>query len=221
MIAFTLVGKAQYFVEGSVGFDNSENKIDGDVLGETSNLGISLSPEAGYWLNDNIALGTRLTLAQVNNKSFRMDMVPSESKQETDYKVSRWRFSAFGRYKLWSIENFSLLVDGSIFYEEKYEKSMHKTSNYYGESSIFDFKIGFDLLPAITYDLNEKLSIKIVCSFLSMEAFHENGNEKSTSEHYTDGGFSRISTSKSKANRIVFNSQGSLGSIRIGIIYNF
>ena len=159
LATINVAANAQFFVEGSIGFENFDVKTDrtGNSLTETSRTSstIIFSPQAGYWLNDNIALGARLTLYQSEAKDKEVrDLQPIG---DTNVKHSRWRLSAFGRYKLWGTEKFSLLLDGSLFYEENSERYTNKRVDSFQKSSTYDSKIGIGLFPAVTYDINERL----------------------------------------------------------------
>ena len=205
LAAATVAGNAQYFVEGGFGVDFSGNKESIDVSpSETSRFSINFLPQVGYRLNDKIAVGIQGILSQNNFK--RTGSVLKD-------KTSHWQISAFGRYKLWGTEKFSLLLDGSIYYREIKINRITLA----GEQSDSYSRIGIDLVPAAIYNLTEKFSLITRFIFLNMELYSENGKHKGT----VDG----ISVNnKSSAYSFVFSGSTlltSLGNINIGFIYNF
>ena len=202
LVATISAGNAQFFVEGNVGVHYSVSNTNTDIATanvELSKSSINFSPQAGYWLNDNIAVGTRVTFSQDNSKNTTGSIVSED-------KRSNWRISAFSRYKLWGTEKICLLLDGSIYYE----KNSHSTSRFSSSGS----QIGILVFPAVSYNLNEKFSIITGCNFLSMELYSVNGKSDNT-----DG-----SNSKTKIHLFDFGANStlfSLTNIKLGFIYNF
>ena len=215
-----VVGNAQFFVEGSIGVRYDSEELDGRVFSETTSSSVSFLPQVGYWLNDNIAIGLRVTLSKENTK--RKTINPNSPESNLDATTSRWRVSAFSRYKLWGTEKFSLLFDGSLYYERRNEIASIKRETSVVNSLNPVSRVGIHVFPAISYDLSERFSIIATSHFLSMEYYSENGKTENT---YTDNGSTRTSTSKERTKRFVFGTSStifnSLGSIRIGFIYNF
>ena len=164
-----------------------------------------------------------MTIAQGKTKEKTISPSNPQQDGDSDAKTSRWRVAAFSRYKLWGTDKFSLLVDGSFYYEESSEIYTFKGMSRVIKNSKNDIKIGINMFPAVTYDLNEKLSIKVISSFLSMEVYSVFGKSEYTYDTIiVDGGeYHESLNTKDRANRISFNTAGSLGNIQIGIIYNF
>ena len=217
LVATITAGNAQFFVEGSVGVDCSENGIDNSNLYETSSFSISISPQVGYWLNDKVAIGTRVTLSKYDSKYKLTNPSNPEYNRNSDTKTSRWQFSAFSRYKLWGTGKISLLLDGSIYYEGSRE-----ITNYEGETSVTKnstsgSRFGCYVFPAVSYDLNKKFSIIAKCNFFSLNFYSENKKLKNTSDGYTTNNKSRDYHFNSGTSSNIL----SLGNINIGFIYNF
>jgi long-subunit fatty acid transport protein len=210
MLATTgVAGNAQFFVGGSVGisYTDTDTDTENDADRESSVFSIDLSPQLGYWLNDNLAVGTSVTFSKAKDKVSNTDF-------NLDSKHSRWRISAFSRYKLWKTGKFSLLLDGSLYYE----KDNHVSSSELAKSSNHSSKISIYVFPAITYDLNEKFSIMAVCDFLSMDLYSVNGKNESTNTEGTIRHKTRTGHFNFGAQSSIFSS---LTNVNIGFIYNF
>jgi hypothetical protein len=198
---------AQFFVEGSVGINYTDTENDADK--GASAFIIGLSPRVGYWLNDNIAVGTSVTFSKDKSSSTNYNL---------DSKHSRWRISAFSRYRLWKTGKFSLLLDGSLYYEKDNHVSSWGLETSFTKTSEHSSKIGIYVFPAITYDLNEKFSITAVCDFLSMDLYSVNGKSESTNTEGTVRDKIRTGHFNFGAQSGIFNS---LANVNIGFIYNF
>ena len=206
LVASIAIANAQFFVQGNMGLSYDDNVY---VTGNApcTQLSINVSPQAGYWLNDNIAVGARVSFSNTVVKNSIIDMDdPSYTK---DTRNPSWKFSVFARYKLWEWKKFSLLIDGSIStgtvsVKEKTE-SIWKTTNTWST-------MGIDIAPAFSYELTEKFSIITRCNFLSLGFYSQTIKIEGTDI-------------KTRHNRFDFNTQSTifsdLGNINIGFIYNF
>jgi len=208
MILATIVAaNAQFFVEGIVGVSHYKHGYVGSS--PFSTFSISISPKTGYWLNDKIAVGTEVSFSNSVSKNNTFD---PDSQEPTIREIRRpgFEFSVFGRYKMWGTEKLSFIVDGSIMvgigsYKEKIGSSLMKT---YASSSL----IGINVQPAITYDLTDKFSIVARSDFLNLGFVSETTKAKETDAKETFNRFDFLIRS---------NIFSSLGSIKIGFMYNF
>ncbi|MDR1153782.1 MAG: hypothetical protein LBL04_03650 [Bacteroidales bacterium] len=217
LAAATTAGNAQFFVEGSVhvSYSGSESEYhrptDALLLSSSSSSSIGISPQAGYWLNDGIAVGVKVNLIRRTSKFTGPDPIDPEQEIERNYSTPEWRFSVFGRYKLWGTEKLSLLVDGSIGIGGNYTKDISGSSGKVEARSM----IRINVFPMVSYDLTEKLSIIAACDFLSLSFTSETVKNLSTDNR-----------SVSKASKVFgFNTRStifsSLTNMSIGFIYNF
>jgi len=205
LAAAITAANAQFFVEGSVGVSHHSDKLSSGAEDPLSRSWFSVSPQVGYWLNDDIAVGTRVSFDGSIAKNALDD--PNNPGQTIDRWMPRWEFSVFCRYKLWGTEKFSLLVDGSISagtVSVKYRTTRETVSR--------TRSIGFSVHPAITYELTDRFSIIANLDFLRLGFISQ-----TTEEMKTD--------IKLRQTRFNFSTQsaifGRIGDIRIGFIYNF
>ncbi len=203
----SLAGNAQFFIEGNIGVTyNSDYRYD-TSQSNPANFSFDISPQVGYWLNDHIAVGTTVSLRQRILKDIVID--PDNPDQKIEQRFPGWEFAVFGRYKLWGKENFSLLVESSIFIDGSSvkEKNGSNTKKIQSESTF-----GLSVYPLISYDLTDKFSIITTCSFLSLDLSSHSIKDEDTG-------------TKNRYNHFGFNAQStvfeSLANIQIGFIYNF
>ncbi len=113
---------AQIYVGGGLNFSDKYNG------GEA---GIKLSPEVGYVLNENLAIGGVLDFEVADFGAFdefNLDIAP------------------YARYTFYKAGNFSIFADGSVDF------------NYNGGASEFTWK-GVFVKPGVSYAINEKFSL--------------------------------------------------------------
>lgn len=109
LLAFSLASQAQtskgnFLLGGSVTFNSAKEKVTFEGSSETSQATTTLgfTPNAGYFIMDNLAVGGSLTLLSVNEK-------------ESDSKTSTFLFAPFVRYYFLSLgENVKFMGQGSF-----------------------------------------------------------------------------------------------------------
>ena len=206
----TMVANAQYFIEGSVGVRHDDNSYYSVNHHSSPDFFLfNVLPQVGYCLNDNIAVGTKLSFTYGMRKDMIID--PDDSNQEIERKTKtpEWRFAIFGRYKLWGTGKLSLLIEtpvgvgGSI----RKEQTGTITKKTHSESIVF-----INTFPAIIYDLTDKFSLITAFNFLSLDlSFYSMKLEDTGTKH--KGSYFNFNTQST-----IFNS---LSGIKIGFIYNF
>ena len=202
IIAATVVGNAQFFVEGDLGVSFLKHSYEFDnVQNPSSTLSIDVSPQVGYWMNDKVAVGARVSFTTRHNKSLTTNA--DEQRIEVKNWTPGWSVSVLGRYKFWGSEKFSVLAESYV--EIGGNISKERIGSVTKEVNSMSF-IGIHVVPIATYDLSEKFSVKAMCDFLNLgydffRVKYEN-NHKATNSHF---GFGLQSST----------------SVRIGFIYNF
>ena len=203
LLVTTVVSNAQFFVDGDldVTFEKYSFECE-NVKTPLSHFTIIVSPQVGYWMNDKVAVGARVSFITRHQKAM------TTNTEEQRIEIKTWTpgcgFSVFGRYKLWSTEKLSILAESSIGIGGNLTKEkIGSTTEKLNSTS----SIAIHLVPMITYDLSEKFSVKAICDFLDLgydfiRTKYESNNRKST--------FSRLG----------FGLQSST-YVRIGFIYNF
>ena len=96
--------KGNFLLGGSVSFNSAKEKVTLEGTSETSKptTTLAFTPNAGYFIMDNLAVGGSLTLLSVNEK-------------ESETKTSTFLFAPFVRYYFLSLgENVKFLGQGSF-----------------------------------------------------------------------------------------------------------
>ncbi|MCP1995625.1 outer membrane beta-barrel protein [Flavobacterium sp. HSC-61S13] len=128
--------KGDVFLSGSIGFGS--NKFVGDNYKQNS---FSFAPQAGYFVNDNIAVGLRLGVA--NSKV-------TANEGDKAFKVNELAIGAFGRYYFTPSSKFSLF--GQLAAD--YASVDYKSNDY----KVNAFSV--ELAPGVSYFLNSNFALE-------------------------------------------------------------
>ena len=168
MMAATFSGSAQVFVGGGLGISFSDgNSSWGSTENSGSGFGFNISPQVGYFMKNDLAIGINGYLGNGWSNSKTTD--PDDPTNEREYKYFRssWGVNAFGRCKLMGlgIENLSLLVEGSIGVQGSNDKNTENgiTTKYPG-TTVY----GVNARPVLSYKLSDKLDVLAYCDFLTI-----------------------------------------------------
>jgi len=205
LTAITSFSNAQFFVEGSVGAGyNSGQSMFWDVFETPSNFFFNVSPLAGYHLTDKIAVGAKVSLVRIKQKTMELDQDTGD-KVPLERRAPEWGCAVFVRYQLLGSKKIAFLVESSAYISEIKIIDNSTLSSVYQD-------VGVRMLPFVTYDLSDKWSIKITGDFLRLDYSSRTSTDKDT-------GFDV------KLNRFGFTGQSTLFNrvpdIRIGFIYHF
>ena len=198
-------GYAQYFIDGNIGVSQNKGKSSSEYSNNfSSTFSIHVSPKVGYWLNDDFAVGV-MALYYIYFHKYTYSYIDNpEQDSDRKYRTPEWRFSVFGRYKLWEKEKFSLLIESSIGYGKNfYKETILSSTTNKRSTSIF----AIDVFPLVEYNFTEKFSLNAKCDFLRLSFNSQNTKYENSGE-------------KSKQSSFGFNTQSST-SLMIGIMYKF
>lgn len=156
LVAAALIGisaNAQWFAGGSASVSFDSNTLSKDPLLEHSTFNLYIAPQIGYNVNDDLAIGATLSITPGFSKAkesiinpLTMSAEPSESKTNS----FRWSVNPYIRYRIWSLNKFSLCGQagfgiGTTKYGEDDEMSVFTADVY--------------VLPVITYSMNERFTL--------------------------------------------------------------
>ena len=184
-----VAGNAQLFVEVDLGvnFEKTYYEYFYDVQNPFSSLSINVSPQVGYWMNDKVVVGARVSFIAGYYKSLMLNL----DSQITEFIewTTGWKGSVFGRYKLCGSEKLSVLAESYLEVGENISKARMESFTWKISSTSL---IGIHVVPVITYDLSEKISIKAMCNFLDLgyectRTKNEYNNKKYTSSRFCFG----------------------------------
>ncbi len=129
LVAVTVTGNAQFFVEGEAGASfNGGEATDGGISKDIpSFFAFSVSPKMGYWLNDNIAVGAYASVGGTISKDLISD--PDNPEKEIEFECK------------------SPISFGTAKYEETGRKVTNNQFGFNTKSSVFnsltDINVGF------------------------------------------------------------------------------
>ena len=178
LIATTLSSNAQIFIGGGLGVDFNGGKYkQGYIsLDKPSEFAFVLSPRAGFYLNDDFAIGLEIDIINIDRK------IPKEFRSDYGYgydpylgynpyakdlkeNLFVWGISAFARYNLVKVNKFSLLLEGTLGIAEVQSKETEGLST---ENSDPASSFGMSIFPVLSYSLTNKFSIEASCDFLRL-----------------------------------------------------
>ena len=205
LIVTVFTVNAQVFVGGDLGLNFGDVKNSYSYCEDfTSEFGFRISPQVGYYLNDDLAIGVSGHIDK-NRSNLKIDFfLPVEGKDKT---VSEsWGVNVFGRYKLMGlgIENLSLWVEGSAGVSENSVKGLTTEGMQKKlEGTVYDINV----LPVLLYKLSDKIHVLAYCNFLTIGYSYQTQNNTELSV-------------KSKNHNFNFGFN-SFSNLSIGLIYKF
>ena len=207
LLVAILTVNAQVFVGGGLGLSFGDGKSSsGSSESSISSFGFSISPQVGYYLNDDFAIGVSGYLGNSWSNNKRVD--PNDPTYDREYKSSRvsWGVYVFGRYKLkgLGIENLSLLVEGSMGVQGSNDKhTENEITTKYPGTTVY----GINARPVLSYKLLGRLDVLAYCNFLTIGYSYQTQNSPDFN-----------SKSKYHNFNLGFNS---FSDLNIGFIYKF
>ncbi len=199
--------QAQLFVGGNIGFNSSGGKTEtpNNNYDLTKNFGIDFNPMAGYYLNEDMAVGVRLVTSV--DKSTTPPTFPNGD--ETKTSSSNLGFMPFIRYHFIRFNKFSVYGQGQIgvtFGSQKTNIGNNETANT--KSTNF----GISLNPGISFDVSDNFSLETSINAFGLGySVTTNNNETTSVKTTTSNGYFGVNMDNIKT----------LGSISVGAIYRF
>ena len=209
LVSTSVVGHAQFFIEGNLGVSSNFNKgTTGDNEESRSALIFGASPKVGYWLNDRMAVGVSVSYNRYNQTDRYMNL--EQEKQWHKLFQSQYGFSVFGRYQLFCIKKLNVLAESSLGITRSVVKAKQTSIAVYGSSS--STLLDISVYPVISYDLTDNFSILTICDFARL------GFNTGVSKHESTGIKNTGSNFSFNANSNILNS---LANARVGFTYKF
>ena len=173
LIATVSMSKAQVFIGGGVGFDYNGGtfKFGGNSLDKPSETAFIFFPKAGFYLNNNFAIGLEVDIISLSRKT------PKEFRygdygygyygyfEDLKENLFAWGISAFARYDLVEVGKFSLLLECPFgIVKSKTKETQGSITRDVNPTLAF----GIAVLPVLSYDLTDKFSIEASCDFIRL-----------------------------------------------------
>lgn len=197
---------AQIYVGGtfSLNTNNNENKLANTSV-KTSN--IRFAPMAGYYLNEDLSVGARLTLRTANSSV-------------TNTKTFGFGLQPFARYTLLTVGQFKFLAEGGLNFSSVSDKTINTGVGYTKDT---DTTFGIYAEPVVTYALTEKINLEAA---LNVARLAFNSTASKTINHIdnpagdTTMADDAVSTFSLGANSTDIVG-GGIGGLTIGFTYSF
>lgn len=155
IIMFLLVSAgsvhAQYFAGGNFNFSSTGGTI---KSGNTSTdkesaTSFNLSPQAGYFISENFAVGLGI--------GFNASREKTPGDPEVINKSAGFSIQPFARYYVLRMNKFSLFGEGQLGFSSSSSKVESGSTTTDGPTTN---TIGFSVFPGVSYDLNEKIALE-------------------------------------------------------------
>ena len=143
---------AQVFVGGGLGiYSSSISTTTGSITNNgPSTLDYNFSPEVGFFIQDNLALGLRLSIFNQTTKTN-----VNQNRDDT-HVTNSWSIAPFIRYYLAKSGNFSFFGEGALGIGGATSKNTSGSTTEEGPTTTI---VSIGVSPGISYDLSEKVSL--------------------------------------------------------------
>lgn len=184
----SISANAQWYVGGTLGLNVDGNKTTSAVsTSNSTDFKFNLAPEVGYYLSDKLAVGGFLNINTGFNNS------KNEAIEDTEDGLTRfgWSIEPYVKYKFWGIGKFGIWGQAGVWIGTSTTKVKAAA-----DSSVPTVNYGIEVLPVLTYDLNEHFTLDayIDCVSLSYNGSCHNDKKndiKSTSNSFGLGAATR------------------------------
>lgn len=204
--AISFSADAQVFVGGSagLGFNGGKTTVNGNSSDNKSSFALSIAPNVGYYFADNFLAGARVGIAY--DKTTTPGVI-------SDTKVSSctWALQPYARYRFGEWRSFGLWSEVNAGIGRQTGKT--EVGNISTDSNpVLGWAI--NVLPVLTYTVNEHLTLETSLSFLTLgyEGSYTKDNDKTY--ELTESTFAFGADSSD-----VFG--GAVGQIKVGFTYRF
>ena len=201
------LANAQLFVGGGVGVDFTGGKISGGstTIKVPSALSLEIMPKVGYFLSDDLAIGAQFGFG-ISSTTITKDHPLYDNKEELKITETSWLVGAFARYRLAGTGDLSLFAEAGLDYAGLGGKAKSGSVTVEDDPTNI-FRIG--VLPVLSYNLSEKLSIEVSSDFLrfgfvSVTDYKNKGKESEVKATLTNFGLGLNSGSDMFTIGIVF-----------------
>lgn len=204
MMAFATMANAQLYVGGSLGINNNNSKeIDnGKTELNPSSTSIGISPEVGFFLSDNFAVGAYInTNFTFNNNRDTATVVKTNT--------TSWGITPYARWYAIQSDKFGVFLEGQLFFMHQGGKT--KAGGVTADAPKTN-SFGLQIVPGLSYNLTDNLQLQMRLDVLGANFTH-------TTTTSPDGKHKDISNDCG----LNFNSRNALrlATVQVGFIYKF
>ena len=198
VLATSMMTYSQFFVGGTLGFGTSGGSIETNdtETDKSSSLNLSLEPQAGFFISEDVSLGAYLSLgfSHFNN----------HGDPETIHTSTSFGISPFIRYYAIRINKFSIYGQARII------ASISNSKDQTGDVSVdgpANTTLGLSVYPGMAYDISDKIQLMAGINVFSLSLTHNIEKDGDIRDKTTSFGFG------ANLNNIVTSGQISVGAI--------
>jgi hypothetical protein len=154
-----VTGKAQLFVGGNLSFSSQGGSYEVGSTSTDKNKTTSFGfyPKAGYFLNDQFAVGAQLVLALSSSKTPGTPEVINSS--------NTIGLTPFVRYYVLQMDKFSIFGQGYLGLSLRSQKTKNGGTTTKGPKTT---TISLGVYPGVAYDISDNLSLEIQINALNL-----------------------------------------------------
>ncbi len=150
--------KGKFLIGGQLNLTGT-NSSNSSTNSTSNTLGFQISPNAGYFVANNFAIGIRAnfgTIINNNNQPAGFNSIYRNNNNSLNYGIG-----LFSRYYVKVVNNFSFFIDGHLFYNHTFQKTESRDGNGYGYNySYHTNTAGVNIAPGFVYFVTPKLGIE-------------------------------------------------------------
>lgn len=204
MLAMGPLAKAQLYVGGSLGVNgnNSKEVDNGKTELNPSSTTIGFSPEVGFFLSDNFAVGLYL------NSSFTF-WNDRDSANPLKTNTTTWGIAPYARWYAIQSDKFGLFLEGQLFFLHNGGKS---TAGGVSTEAPKTNAFGLQIVPGLSYNLTDNLQLQMRLDVLGAHFTHSTTTSPVTKVKDVSNDYG-----------LNFNSHNALrlATVQVGFIYKF
>ena len=199
------VSAQQLFVGGGIGVSSLGGKwTDGTTtVSDPSVFSFQLSPKVGYYVSDDLAIGVSFGFGTASTT-----IPKTQTSDEIKISATSWMIGAFGRYRLAGTGDLSLWAEAGLGYGGISGKRKEGATTIETDPTNV-FSIG--ILPVLSYDLSDKLSIEVSSNFLRL-------GFESVTEYYKKG---TSDEEKETSTNFGLGLNSGTGAVSVGLVFKF
>lgn len=167
LAAFSASAQFHFGGQFSINFSNEHSSFSSGITSDKENAYlVNLKPKIYWNIGEKMQIGGRIGFAfgRLTNGVF----YESEKKEEVSSSVNRaigWSLSPFFGYKLLNWKAVSVWAEANAFVGQYYNvDKTRRGSSEWGNQTEY----GFQILPVLNIDLNEKLALQFHLGFISL-----------------------------------------------------
>ena len=211
MLALTSAASAQLYVGGALNIGYTQSNLN-KSKNYDSEFNFGIAPQIGYAVSDKWDIGAYVGYNYGEDKRYRVHDTYTGINKDLYHGIS---VTPYTRYYFAEANKFRFFFEGRLSFDYGMVGTYVKGEDDIDEDHDNSFMLGLNVIPGISYELNEHFSLEMGLSFLRLGYSFTDTWEKGADpdEHVHSHNFNAIFNSN--------NILGSLGQVTVGMLYKF